>query len=271
MNNEQFEAEIRQGEQFHGLRIPAGVHAVVRVDGHNFSRFTSEHFEKPFDVTFHGYMLQAAQALLEHLGGLYAYSESDEISLLLPLDWSRFDRSVEKTVSLSAGIASSTFSVASRQPVRFDSRIWVGDDVSSVVDYFRWRQSDAERCALNGWCYWSLRAQGQSARQVTAALDGRSLLEKLALLKEHGVEFAALPSWQRLGVGLCWESYEKGGFNPLTDETTTTQRRRVRIDEVLPGGDDYAAYIQQQMQQAPPMQNTLPAEPDKGQPDRCGP
>jgi tRNA(His) guanylyltransferase len=264
MNNEHFEVEMQKDEPFYGLHIPAGAHTVVRVDGHNFSHFTVEHFEKPFNPAFHGYMVQAAQTLLEHLGGLYAYCQSDEISLLLPRNWSRFDRSVETTMSLSAGIASNTFSKASRQPVRFDSHIWVGADVGSVVDYFRWRQSDAERCALNGWCYWSLRAQGQRARQATATLDERSREEKLALLREQGLDFTALPSWQRLGVGLCWESYGEAGFNPLIGKTTWTHSRRVRIDEVLPSGDDYAAYIQQQMEHALPVQYPLPVEPDEG-------
>jgi len=28
-----------------------------------------------------------------------------------------------------------------------------GPDAGHVVDYFQWRQSDAARGALNGWCY----------------------------------------------------------------------------------------------------------------------
>src|SRR5207249_1656476 len=68
----------------------------------------------------------------------------------------RFDRKLEKVVSLSAGIASAAFTQACGVPVHFDSRVWLGADAALVVDYFRWRQADAARCALHGWCYWTL-------------------------------------------------------------------------------------------------------------------
>ncbi|MFY0581846.1 hypothetical protein ACN28S_53015 [Cystobacter fuscus] len=51
-------------------------------------------------------------------------------------------------------------------PAVFDSRVWLGVNEDAVLDYFRWRQADATRCALNGWCYWTLRKEGQSAAQA---------------------------------------------------------------------------------------------------------
>lgn len=84
MNNDQFEALMRTGESYHAARLAEGQHIVVRVDGHGFSKFTAQHFEKPFDPAFHECMVQTTQALLEEFGGLYAYTESDEISY-----WSR--------------------------------------------------------------------------------------------------------------------------------------------------------------------------------------
>jgi tRNA(His) 5'-end guanylyltransferase len=84
-----------------------------------------------------------------------------------------FDRSHEKTISISAGITSSVFTQASGQAACFDSRIWLGKDEAQVADYFRWRQSDAERCALNGWCYWLLRQQGHSYQAATKSLEAK--------------------------------------------------------------------------------------------------
>src|SRR5690349_25029200 len=116
-------------------------------------------------------MTSTAETMLTEFHGRYAYTESDEISVLLDPASQLFGRSLEKLVSVSAGIASAAFTHAAGVPAHFDSRLWVGVGVDQVVDYFSWRQADAARCALNGWCYWTLRQQGQSARQATAALD----------------------------------------------------------------------------------------------------
>jgi tRNA(His) 5'-end guanylyltransferase len=146
-----FDAKMRALEYFHDLRLLPGAWVVLRVDGRGFSRFTAERFDKPFDERFHNFMVQTAQALLEELGGIYAYTESDEISVLFRPEWDLFDRELEKVVSLSAGLASATFTHACGAPVMFDSRAWLGARAGLVIDYFRWRQADATRCALNGW------------------------------------------------------------------------------------------------------------------------
>jgi tRNA(His) 5'-end guanylyltransferase len=43
-------------------------------------------------------MVETAKALLSELDGIYAYTESDEISVLFPPDCDLFDRSLEKIV-----------------------------------------------------------------------------------------------------------------------------------------------------------------------------
>src|SRR5438046_2419830 len=169
MNSDDFERTMRAREVFHALRLLPGAWAVVRVDGRSFSRFTEERFEKPFDPRFRALIVQTASALLDAFNGRYAYTESDEISLLLPPDWSLFDREVEKIVSVSAGVASAAFTHACGEPAHFDSRVWLGANVEVVQDYFRWRMADAGRCALNGWSYWTLRQAGQSVAQTTNA------------------------------------------------------------------------------------------------------
>src|SRR5438128_10639903 len=80
---------------------------------------------------------------------------------------------------------------------------------SLVVDYFRWRQADAARCGLNGWCYWTLRKSGKSVREATRTLEKQSFAFKNELLFQHGINFNDLPAWQRRGIGLYWETYTK--------------------------------------------------------------
>jgi tRNA(His) 5'-end guanylyltransferase/predicted kinase len=243
MKPETLDARMRALEYFHHLRLLPGAWAVVRVDGRAFSRLTAEHFQKPFDPRFHEHMLAASEALLAEFEGLYAYTESDEISLLLPPSWSQFDREWEKLVSLSAGVASAAFTHAWGRPAHFDSRIWLGPNEEAVIDYFRWRQADAARCALNGCCYWTLRGAGETARAATRRLERLSSDEKRDLLRTHGIAFDELPTWQRWGTGLRWREFEKLGRNPMTGEETIAVRRGIHRDEGLPPGDEYAAYL----------------------------
>src|SRR5262249_54838556 len=155
--------------------------------GRGFTRFTEGRFEKPFDPAFHALMIEAARAVLDDFQGVYAYTESDEISVLLPRDWGQYDRELEKVLSLSAGLASAAFSVGCGAAAQFDSRALPCARDEQVVDYFRWRQADAGRCALNGWCYWTLRKAGQGVAEATAALRGQGVAFKNELLFQHGV------------------------------------------------------------------------------------
>jgi len=137
MNNDLFEQEMRKYELFHSIRVTNDAYIVIRVDGRSFSSLTEKHFAKPFDIDLHEIMVDVSKTLLTELDGLYAYTESDEISILLNNKTQLFNREVEKLVSVSAGIASSKFSTRSGVMGHFDSRIWVGTSPSKVVDYFR--------------------------------------------------------------------------------------------------------------------------------------
>ncbi|MFL5352161.1 tRNA(His) guanylyltransferase Thg1 family protein [Archangium sp.] len=247
MNPNDFEARMREGEFFHSLRLLRGAWCVLRVDGRGFSRFTEARYEKPFDIRLHQQMVRTASALVEELQGVYAYTESDEISVLFRPDWSLYDREVEKLVSLSAGIASATFTHEAGVPAVFDSRVWMGVSEDAVLDYFRWRQADATRCALNGWCYWTLRKEGQSVTQATKTLHGQSVGFKNELLFQRGINFNELPLWQRRGSGISWERYEKEGVDPRGGQKVLTPRRRLRVDEALPMKEEYDAYVRERM------------------------
>ncbi|MEC3981138.1 tRNA(His) guanylyltransferase Thg1 family protein [Amycolatopsis sp. H20-H5] len=225
MDNDEFESRQRAGEWFHSLTIPPGVRTIVRVDGRSFSRFTEERFEKPFDPRFSALMEQTARALLTEFDARYAYTESDEISILFDPSFALFGRSLEKLVSLTAGVASATFSLAAGEAAHFDSRVWIGAGVEDVVDYFSWRQADASRCALNGWCYWTLRTEGKTRAEATGELEHSTFSDRNELLFRRGINFAELPAWQRRGVGLWREN------------------RAVRVERELPMKAAYRALI----------------------------
>ncbi|MDF5753845.1 tRNA(His) guanylyltransferase Thg1 family protein [Spongiactinospora sp. TRM90649] len=239
MRADELEARMRTGERFHSLALPPESWVIIRVDGRGFSRYTEDDFDKPFDARFSALMTATARGLLEELGGRYAYTESDEVSLVLPPAFAQFGRRLEKLVSVSASVAASVFTHAAGEPVQFDSRVWLGGSLEDVVDYLSWRQADAARCALNGWCYWALRKAGRTRRQAARALDGAGAAAKHELLSRHGVDYEGLPAWQRNGVGLWWETYEHPGHDPLRGVDVTTLRRRVHVARELPVTGEY--------------------------------
>ena len=252
MSTEDFEARMKAREYFHSLRLVPGTWTILRVDGRGFSRFTETHFEKPFDSKFHAWMVESTRLLMENLGGSYAYTESDEASILFRPEWGLFDREVEKIVSVSAGLMSAAFTKASGLLAHFDSRIWVGSSVGDVIDYFRWRQSDAARCALNGWCYWTLRKSGLSENEATRQLERTTPGDKNELLFRHGINFNEVPLWQRRGVGLTWETYDKDGVNPKSGDATVAKRRRIALVDELPMKDEYSTYLQAMIERSIP-------------------
>ncbi|HWS31629.1 MAG TPA: tRNA(His) guanylyltransferase Thg1 family protein [Actinoplanes sp.] len=58
----------REREWFHALTVPAGLWTVVRLDGRGFSRFTAEHYEKPFDRRFAEVMVDTTRMLSGEFG-----------------------------------------------------------------------------------------------------------------------------------------------------------------------------------------------------------
>jgi tRNA(His) 5'-end guanylyltransferase len=246
----ELEARMRRGEYFHAQRVLEGMYIVVRVDGRSFSRLTERTCEKPFDPKFHLWMTETAKGLLKSLQGRYAYTESDEISVLLPRDTDLFDREVEKLVSIAAGAASAHMSLGMGEPVEFDARLWVAARRADVVDYFRWRQADAARCSLNGHCYWLLRKEGKSVAEATKALLGMSVSRKNEMLFARSINFNDLPAWQRRGTGVYWETVTRMGRNPKTGAEVPSVRRRLHVDDDLPMKETYGRFVTRFLKEA---------------------
>ena len=219
---------------------------VARLDGRGFSRLTKEicKFEAPFDEKFRDMMIQTAEAVMScGFRVVYAFTESDEISLLFDKDEDTFGRKVRKYNSTLAGEASAAISLALGRVATFDCRIVPLPTIERVQDYFRWRQEDANRNALNSHCYWMLRKEGQSVYEATKELEGKGVRYKNELLFSRGINYDKLPSWQKQGIGMWTEQYEKDGYNPMTKETVSAVRSRIHVEYELPLGDAYAEMV----------------------------
>jgi len=253
MKFDELDSKMRVFETAHDRSVLPGMFLVARIDGRNFTRLTKEvhKFEAPYDVRFRDLMIETTAHLMNcGFNALYGYTQSDEISLLFHPRITTFDRKVRKYNSILAGEASAKFSVLLHDLACFDCRISELPNTDLVVDYFRWRNEDAHRNALNAHCYWLLRKEGQSVRDATAALDRLSVAEKNELLWQREINFNDLPLWQRRGTGVYWERYQKTGTNPLTQEVVATTRRKLRTNLELPMRDEYDALVRRLIDEA---------------------
>jgi tRNA(His) 5'-end guanylyltransferase len=249
MKFDDMDQKMRVFETAHDLCVLPGLYMVARLDGRSFTRLTKEvhHFEAPFDERFRDLMVETAEQLMNGCGFnmVYGYTESDEISLLFGPQENSFGRKLRKLISVLAGEASARFSLLLGALAAFDCRISQLPSVDLVIDYFRWRNEDAHRNALNAHCYWLLRKQGKGVGDATAVLKGMSVAAKNELLFGKGINFDDLPLWQRRGVGLYWEEYQQPAENPVTGEKVLARRRRIRRDSELPMKDLYSAFLRQ--------------------------
>jgi tRNA(His) 5'-end guanylyltransferase len=163
---------------------------------------------------------------------IYAYTESDEISLLFDLDIDLFRRKVRKYNSILAGEASAQFSLLLGDTGVFVCRICQLPTEQIVVDYFRWRSEDAHRNALNAHCYWMLRKKDYDKKDATAFIEGKTTAEKNELLFSGGINFNDLPNWQKRGVGLYW-----------TKKTSEREAAALHVDYDLPMREEYSDFI----------------------------
>lgn len=248
MRFDELDKKMRVFETAHDHAVLPDLFMVARVDGRGFTRLTKEihKFEAPYDPRFRDYMLVTAQHLMAvGFRVIYAYTQSDEVSLLFHQEEQTYGRKLRKLNSILAGEASAKFSLLLGDVGVFDCRISQLPNLDLVVDYFRWRHEDAHRNALNAHSYWLLRRQGQDVKIATETLKGMSVAEKNELLFQAGnINFNELPKWQRRGMGLYWETFDKEALNRLTGQEVRATRKRIKVDLDLPMKDDYSTFIQ---------------------------
>jgi tRNA(His) 5'-end guanylyltransferase len=253
MKFDELDRRMRAYETAHDHRVLPGIFMAARIDGRGFTRLTRERhpFDAPFDVRFKDMMVRTVEHLMDcGFGVVYGYTQSDEISLLFRREERTFGRKLRKYDSVLASEAAARFSLLLGDVAAFDCRISQLPTEQLVVDYFRWRHEDAARNALHGHCYWLLRRQGQSDREATAQLEGKSVADRNELLFRNGINFNDVPAWQKRGVGLWWAREEREGTNRLTGAPTTVTRKRLHVEHSLPVGDQYGELVRHRVAEA---------------------
>jgi tRNA(His) 5'-end guanylyltransferase len=143
----------KRAQSFLTRRTPA----IIRVDGKAFHTFTKK-FEKPFSEHLSNLMVKTAIQMCQEIqGAKCAYTQSDEISILLT-DYDDFqtqawfDYNVQKMTSVAASISTAAFNrrlmsdwllhkLEMDSFAQFDARVF-NIPKEEVLNYFRWRYQD---------------------------------------------------------------------------------------------------------------------------------
>ncbi|GAB3825816.1 tRNA(His) guanylyltransferase Thg1 family protein [Dactylosporangium cerinum] len=135
--------------------LPRRTHTLLRVDGRSFGSYLRG-AARPFDETFMADMDAVAEALCAEIAGsVFAYVQSDEISVLAvdfaaPGTQPWFGGEVQKWCSVAASVATATLNARRPgPPAMFDARVFTIADPAEVANYFIWRQRDAVRNSIS--------------------------------------------------------------------------------------------------------------------------
>lgn len=221
-------------EIFSNLQIPPTTPFFARLDGRRFKSISEKiEAEKPFDKRFAKCLVKSARAI--YRGGfnpVLIYVASDELNVLF-LYIAPFRRRVEKIDSILASIVSSSFSLSilknfeNNLITAFDSRIIVSTP-EKIQKYLEWRQRDAWRNHNNAYAYWLFRKIGHTPASAAKMLKGLKSEDFHEILFRHGINLAKTPQWQRRGILIYREPYQK----QIGDHTVT--RRRIKENWQLP-------------------------------------
>jgi tRNA(His) 5'-end guanylyltransferase len=164
--------------------LPRRTYTIIRIDGKSFHTYTKG-LIKPFDIGLVNDMNNTAIYLCKEIqGALFAYVQSDEISILLT-DFKNlnteawFNGEVQKIVSVSSSLATAKFNqirmlreslkekyfnpdfndttdyILQWNDIRdfklaiFDSRVFTIPNIIEVGNYFVWRQKDCIRNSIS--------------------------------------------------------------------------------------------------------------------------
>ena len=242
MRFKDFEQKMREFE-CQTMKVPPDNWIVLHVDGDNFHIWTVEqNIERPFSFEFRKMMNGISGYLMSNMNGLFSYNQSDEMSILLHNKTDYFNRSVPKLISKSVALASARATFINEAETKFATHLYALPTVATVIDYYRWRLSDAVRNSLNMAVYWTLRdVDNLSPAVATKQMEHKTIAWKNEYLFSKGINFNDLEEWKRRGNMFYWKEEERKGYNIQKQEEVMVSRRV--LIEASPPRDERVAFV----------------------------
>ncbi len=214
VNPAKLEGEYRSRELYRGERVEPPL--ALRLDGVGWGRRLASRYSRPRDWRVHRALVEAARRLVELLGGCCAYTASDEVNLIIA-STPPYGGRVEKLVSISSGIASSTVSLQLGESLFFDSRIVKLYGAADAERYLLYRA----RVAFNNYIATLYHTVGLGEPTHTPSLP--EMLEKL---RGEGVDIG--PAWAYAGTCIAYVEAER-----IADGVRAIRRRLIAVDAGL--------------------------------------
>jgi len=252
--NKNLNIKQKPQEPFSQLQIPSHVPFYLRLNGRRFQAVSEAlKAEKPFDEKFAKCLVACGKAIFQsNLAPTLVFVTSDEVNALFVYTVP-FNLRVEKINSVLASTASSAFSLNAFKYfnksliVGFDSRI-VMTTRERLWEYLACRQRGAWRNHNNAYAYWLLRRLGHKPSKAAKKLKGLKTKDLHELLFRHGINLAETPTWQRRGILIYREPFQK------RVKTQTISRWHIKESWNLPifSTEEGQALIQQVVEWAKP-------------------
>ncbi len=162
--------------------------------------------------------------------GRFGFAEHLEMSVLLgPVRVEQRWQDATDLLSYLTSVASTKMSLLLDMEAVFKCQLFSFGQPELAIAYFNWRQQEAPLDSLCRYCAFLLAKEDRTPAEVKTILDGMGPLEMEEILRQQGVEFSTLPSWQRHGSGLY-----------LTDNG-----QHVKVDTELPRDAEFGPFLQQ--------------------------
>ena len=170
-----------------------GLPTIFRIDGKNFHTYTKG-FDRPFDHRMQEAMIETTKRLVEETNAVIGYTQSDEITLILPDDRPiLFEGRIFKLVSFLASFATMVFNQTIYEDKRyatFDCRVFQVPNRVEAVNCLIWREMDAVKNSVS-----ALAQKHFSHKQ----LQNMNTQQKKAMLLEKGISWNDLSDYCKKG------------------------------------------------------------------------
>lgn len=170
----------------------------IRIDGNAFTKWVySNKIAKPFSLDLHSLFVDTASFLIKECNGILAYTQSDEISIILhkkPGQEHYLGGKVQKICSLLSSFTTKAFNDMapdSYKPATFDCRVFPLPSDTEAANTILWRIQD---CARNSILQTTLGHYKQSE------IEGKSVKECIQLLKEKHIDWELLSNRFKYGT-----------------------------------------------------------------------
>ncbi|MBQ6345239.1 MAG: guanylyltransferase [Methanobrevibacter sp.] len=226
---------MKEFEVYSSLKVPKNSKIIVRLDGRSFHKLARDlKLVKPYDDDFYEVMSKVCRDLFEEFSAEFAYSFSDEISLLL--NNVPFEGRIEKINSVMASFAASSFVMhydsEFKKPPAFDSRIIPITD-EDILGYFKWRQDESWRNCVNSHGISYLKSKYSNA-EANDKIKGMNLSDIHEFLFENGINLNDVENYKKRGIAVYRKNKKVIGFNKKANKNQTSYRSYVYTDWQLP-------------------------------------